>query len=210
MAEAYKTSTVREQDKGQRGSAVQSLKPQGMSTKLLQDARRSAKRKRAAVACFSCKEKKAKCSGYRPCSRCADSAACIFPTPQVLHYPESSPFNLRDGQPSHQKSNQLATMTLQPLPIKMLQPFMRYQDLQAEAVPLPGCLAAAGLGVASNNPHDETGWASHLPLPLNAASPTTAGFVTRRPGMEAALRCPTSSWTPFSEVTCRFSRSMHR
>ena len=181
-----------------------------LSTKLLQDARRSAKRKRASVACFSCKEKKAKCSGYRPCSRCADSVACTFPTPQMLHQPESSPYNLRDGQESDHISNQLASTTLQPLPNKMLQPLTRHQDPQAEGVPLPGCLAPAGLGVASNNSHDETGWSSHLPLPLNAASPTTAGFVTRRPGMEAALRCPTSSWTPFSEVTCRFSRSMHR
>ena len=181
-----------------------------LSTKLLQDARRSAKRKRAAVACFSCKERKAKCSGYRPCSRCADSAACIFPTQNTPQMLESSPFNLRDEQPSHQKSNQLVTMTLQPLPNKMLQPFMRFQDLQAEAVPLPGCLASAGLRGASYHPHGETGWSSHLQVLPNAASPTTAGFATHRPGTEAALTCPTSSWTPVSEVTCRFSRSMHQ
>ena len=181
-----------------------------LSTKLLQDARRSAKRKRAAVACFSCKERKAKCSGYRPCSRCADSAACIFPTQNKLRHPESSPFNLRDGQASHQESNQLATMTLQPLPNLTMQSFRCHQDQQAEAVPLPGCLAAAGLGEASYHPHGETGWASHLQVLPNAASPTTAGFATHRPGTEAALTCPTSSWTPVSEVTCRFSRSMHQ
>ena len=175
-----------------------------LSTKLLQDARRSAKRKRAAVACFSCKEKKAKCSGYRPCSRCADSAACIFPTQNKLRHPESSPFNLRDGQESDHISNQLATTTLQPLPNLTMQSFRCHQDQQAEAVPLPGCLAAAGLGEASYHPHGETGWASHLQLPLNATSPTTAGFATHRPGTEAALTCPTSSWTPVSEVKCRF------
>ena len=181
-----------------------------MSTKLLQDARRSAKRKRAAVACFSCKEKKAKCSGYRPCSRCADSAACIFPTQNKFRHPESSPFNLRDGQASDHISNKHATTTLQPLPNMMMQSFRCHQDQQAEAVPLPGCLAAAGLGEASYHPHGETGWSSHLQLLHNNASPKTFGFATHHSGTEAALTYPTSSWTPVSEVTCRFSRSMHQ
>lgn len=36
----------------------------------IQNARRIAKRKRASVACVSCKLHKGKCSDYRPCARC--------------------------------------------------------------------------------------------------------------------------------------------
>ena len=42
----------------------------GVSSKDIQKARRSAKRKRAAVACSRCKAGKIKCSEYRPCKQC--------------------------------------------------------------------------------------------------------------------------------------------
>ena len=54
--------------------------PNFVSTDLLQAARRSAKRKRAASACISCKEKKTKCSGFSPCTRCTNAAECVFET----------------------------------------------------------------------------------------------------------------------------------
>lgn len=38
----------------------------------VQNARKIAKRKRASVACASCKISKARCSDYRPCARCKD------------------------------------------------------------------------------------------------------------------------------------------
>ena len=40
---------------------------------ILTRARRMATRKRAAKACLRCKDRKAKCNDYRPCSRCLDS-----------------------------------------------------------------------------------------------------------------------------------------
>jgi len=40
---------------------------------ILTRARRMATRKRAAKACLRCKDGKAKCNDYRPCSRCLDS-----------------------------------------------------------------------------------------------------------------------------------------
>ena len=52
--------------------------PSFVSHEALQAARRSAKRKRAAKACSSCKEKKAKCSGFSPCTRCINPADCVF------------------------------------------------------------------------------------------------------------------------------------
>ena len=52
--------------------------PSFVSHEALQAARRSAKRKRAAKACSSCKEKKAKCSGFSPCTRCINPAECVF------------------------------------------------------------------------------------------------------------------------------------
>ena len=52
--------------------------PSFVSHDALQAARRSAKRKRAAKACTSCKEKKAKCSGFSPCTRCINPADCVF------------------------------------------------------------------------------------------------------------------------------------
>ena len=47
-----------------------SLSTPSVSSKQLMKARRSAKRKRSAAACPSCKSLKAKCSDYRPCGRC--------------------------------------------------------------------------------------------------------------------------------------------
>ena len=52
-----------------------------ISTKLLQKVRRSAKRKRAAEACGTCKQDKVKCSGYFPCTRCSKrslSVSCLL------------------------------------------------------------------------------------------------------------------------------------
>ena len=66
-----------------------------VTNELLQSARRSAKRKRAARACLSCKEKRAKCSGYSPCPRCLNAADCIFQTNTEPHHP--SPCEM--GQP---------------------------------------------------------------------------------------------------------------
>ena len=54
--------------------------PSFVSHEAIQAARRSAKRKRAAKACTSCKEKKAKCSGFSPCTRCINPADCVFPS----------------------------------------------------------------------------------------------------------------------------------
>eukprot|EP00292_Cryptomonas_paramecium_P011464 CAMPEP_0113706262 /NCGR_PEP_ID=MMETSP0038_2-20120614/27619_1 /TAXON_ID=2898 /ORGANISM="Cryptomonas paramecium" /LENGTH=307 /DNA_ID=CAMNT_0000631419 /DNA_START=114 /DNA_END=1037 /DNA_ORIENTATION=- /assembly_acc=CAM_ASM_000170 len=48
----------------------------------LRKARRSASRKKALTACFRCKSKRLRCSGYRPCIRCANAGLgdeCLFP-----------------------------------------------------------------------------------------------------------------------------------
>jgi hypothetical protein len=56
-----------------------------VSSQDLHRVRKSAKRKRASVACARCKASKIKCSGYWPCKRCNDSnVACCF---------DSGPFN---------------------------------------------------------------------------------------------------------------------
>jgi hypothetical protein len=47
----------------------------GISSKDVQKARQSAKRKRTSVACSPCKAAKTKCSDYRPCQRCTKSGA---------------------------------------------------------------------------------------------------------------------------------------
>jgi hypothetical protein len=47
----------------------------GISSKDVQKARQSAKRKRSSVACSPCKAAKTKCSDYRPCQRCTISGA---------------------------------------------------------------------------------------------------------------------------------------
>jgi hypothetical protein len=52
-----------------------------VSSKMLNKARRSALRTRAASACRTCKDKKLKCSGFRPCTRCAKYPGrqeCVF------------------------------------------------------------------------------------------------------------------------------------
>ena len=63
-----------------------------VTTKMLHKARRSAQRTRAVVACEGCKSRKAKCSGFQPCSRCAKgSRICIFKSEAG-----DQPDNLRD------------------------------------------------------------------------------------------------------------------
>jgi hypothetical protein len=47
-----------------------------VSTEMLHKARRSAQRTRAALACRNCKDKKVRCSGFQPCTRC--KGRCIF------------------------------------------------------------------------------------------------------------------------------------
>ena len=56
-------------------------KKQHIDAVLLSRARRMAKRNRAEQACRPCKEKKAKCSDFRPCSRCmkTNPDACLHP-----------------------------------------------------------------------------------------------------------------------------------
>ena len=72
-----------------------------VTTELLQSARRSAKRKRAARACLSCKEKRAKCSGFSPCTRCVNPAECTFQTRTALHLLETNrPSGLEAASPA--------------------------------------------------------------------------------------------------------------
>jgi hypothetical protein len=53
-------------------------------------ARRMATRKRAEAACSNCKERKTKCSDYRPCARCGNSMTCtnIAPNPSSSNSPK--------------------------------------------------------------------------------------------------------------------------
>ena len=62
---------------------------------LLLRARRMATRRRAGVACASCKAKKARCSDYRPCSRCKQSGQnyCLDSEQLGLDQPFPTPNN---------------------------------------------------------------------------------------------------------------------
>jgi hypothetical protein len=53
-------------------------------------ARRMATRKRAEAACSNCKERKTRCSDYRPCARCGNSMTCtiIAPNPSSSNSPK--------------------------------------------------------------------------------------------------------------------------
>jgi hypothetical protein len=53
-------------------------------------ARRMATRKRAEAACNHCKERKTRCSDYRPCARCGSSMTCtnIAPNPSSSNSPK--------------------------------------------------------------------------------------------------------------------------
>ena len=94
-----------------------------VTNELLQSARRSAKRKRAARACLSCKEKRAKCSGYSPCPRCVNAADCIFQTNTEPHHLDcTSPRGLEDASASNDKNLKTATLDRQPPLYEMGQP----------------------------------------------------------------------------------------
>jgi hypothetical protein len=53
-------------------------------------ARRMATRRRAEAACSNCKERKTRCSDYRPCARCGNSMTCtsIAPNPSSSNSPK--------------------------------------------------------------------------------------------------------------------------
>ena len=90
---SYKSTTKEAQTENKEDPTNIALPmPSLVSHEAVQAARRSAKRKRAAKACTSCKEKKAKCSGFSPCTR------YINPGDKQFHHSTSAAGSIAKAQ----------------------------------------------------------------------------------------------------------------
>ena len=153
-----------------------------VTNEFLQSARRSAKRKRAASACSSCKEKKSKCSGFSPCARCVNNAAaanCIFQNKTKLHHLDSiSSSSLEDASAPVGNHFKASTFDVQPPLHEMRQPrsYRQHPTDRRIQEDLGNQLVAQSLASlregASNRTHEISGQPLQISFPFFPLRPS--------------------------------------
>jgi hypothetical protein len=85
----------------------------GITTKVLQKARRNAERKRVSVACARCKIGKTKCSDYRPCKKCKHSNVTGLCVEVSISIPQSADSSASSNARAHEKSYENISSVMQ-------------------------------------------------------------------------------------------------
>ena len=164
--------------------------PSLVSHEAVQAARRSAKRKRAARACTSCKEKKAKCSGFSPCTRCINPWDCVFLTNRKqLNHKTSAAHDISKA-PHPQTMDATASYLLDQW-YKPLGQFSRTFKGTMDIVSVPGQAGTSWTSVANSASH------LHLQDPTQSAKPlfkySSDSFQNVAPAQAAFTQ---STWQP--------------